>query len=181
MTESQEWELIERCKNGNVDAYTELVRKYQHVIYNCALRILGNPDDAADITQIAFLKLFKNIGSFDSNRTFFSWMYRIAVNEAIDHKRKNRHFETYQEDNLESEMESPEDSLQKSVNKDQIQASLMRLPDDFKVVLILRHYSELSYRQIGDILEIPEKTVRSRLYSARQHLKDLLQMTTQPQ
>jgi RNA polymerase sigma-70 factor, ECF subfamily len=179
MSETEEWGLIERCKKGDVEAYTQLVRKYQQVIYNCALRIVGNPEDAADVAQIAFLKLFESIQSFDSNRIFFSWMYRIAVNESIDHKRKGRHFETYWEDNIESGMDSPERNLEKSATRDQIQACLMRLTDDARVVLILRHYSEFSYKQIGDILQIPEKTVRSRLYSARQHMKSLLQLSKQ--
>ena len=174
MVESKEWVLIEKCKKGDVEAYTELVRKYQNVIYNCAWRILANADDAADVTQIAFLKLYEHINSFDSNRTFFSWMYRIAINEALDHKRKDKSFQTTPEDNIASSGESPEESLENAEISHDIQTSMLKLSDDSRVVIVLRHFNELSYKEIGDILEISEKTVKSRLYSARQRLRDLL-------
>ncbi len=174
MTKSQEWVLIEKCKRGDVAAYTDLVRKYQDVIYNCAWRILANSEDAADVTQIAFLKLYEHIGSFDSSRTFFSWMYRIAVNEALDHRRKDKSFQSMAADNIESNSENPEQILETVAIRDHIQASLLKLSDDSRVVIVLRHFNELSYREMGDILEISEKTVKSRLYSARQRLRELL-------
>lgn len=174
MTESQEWVLIKKCKNGDVEAYTKLVRKYQKVIYHCAWRILANSEDAADVTQTAFLKLYEHIDSFDSNRTFFSWMYRIAVNEALDHRRKDRSFQIITQDSIESGSENPEHILETAGIKDDVQASLLKLSDDARVVIVLRHFSELSYREMSDILEISEKTVKSRLYSARQRLRELL-------
>ncbi len=175
MNDSREWRLIERCKSGDVAAYTQLVRQYQKAIYNCTLRILDNPEDAADATQVAFLRLYERISSFDTERSFFSWMYRIAINAAIDQKRRTRHFETYQDDVHRGDSDDPDHALEAAAVKNQLQAVLMQLTFDARAVLVLRHYSDFSYKQISNILEIPEKTVRSRLYAARQQLKMLLQ------
>ncbi len=180
MTEHQEWGLIEKCKSGDVAAYTELVKRYQRAVYNCTFRILNNREDAADATQTAFLRLYERIGSFDSNRSFFSWIYRIAINVAIDQRRRIRPADSIQEDRIESILDDPEENLEKSESKKDVQSALMKLSFDARIVLILRHYSEFSYKQMSDVLEIPEKTVRSRLYSSRQQLKDLLQETREP-
>ncbi len=180
MIEHHEWGLIEKCKSGDVAAYTELVKRYQRAVYNCTLRILNNPEDAADATQTAFLRLYERIGSFDSNRSFFSWIYRIAINVAIDQRRRLKPAESIQEDKIQSIVDDPQESLQKAESRKDIQSALMQLSFDARIVLILRHYSEFSYKQMSDVLEIPEKTVRSRLYSARQQLKDLLQESREP-
>ena len=97
MTEDEERVLIGQCKKGDINAYTLLVKEYQTTIFNCAWRIVLNREDAADITQSAFLKLFERIETFDSNRKFFSWMYRIAINEALDHKRRQRTLDDFDE------------------------------------------------------------------------------------
>lgn len=174
MSESQEWLLIKKCKLGDVDAYTELVSRYQVVVYNCTLRILDNPADAADATQSSFLKLYEHIESFDSNRKFFSWMYRLAINEALDYKRKTRRFETIDGDQIECNSGNPAKSFEQDGTRSNIQAAIMNLGDDGRIVIALRHFSELSYQQISEILEIPEKTVRSRLYTARQQMRNFL-------
>jgi RNA polymerase sigma-70 factor (ECF subfamily) len=174
MTEDEEHILIEQCKKGDINAYTLLVKEYQNTIFNCAWRIVLNREDAADITQSAFLKLFERIETFDSNRKFFSWMYRIAINEALDHKRRRRTFDEFDEEKHSSDNRAPDASLEDEELKATIAACLRRLPDDARVVITLKHFSGLSYNEIGEILEIPERTVKSRLYSARQKMKNLL-------
>ena len=91
MTKSRDHALVERCKRGDRRALEELVGIYERPLYNAAYRILGNPDDAADTTQAVFLKAFENLQSYDPKYKFFSWIYRIAINESINQvKRRNR-------------------------------------------------------------------------------------------
>jgi len=164
-------ELVERCRNGDRRAFEELIRAYQRPVYNAAFRILGNPDDAADATQAAFLKAFENLGSYDPKYKFFSWIYRIAVNESINQVKRERKLEPMEEEPVSVDS-GPDARLEGGDLSRGIQEGLMMLSDDYRTVVVLRHFSDLSYREISEILAIPEKTVKSRLYTARQSMKD---------
>jgi RNA polymerase sigma-70 factor (ECF subfamily) len=148
-----------------------LIREYQRPVYNAAYRVLGNPDDAADATQAAFLKAFENLGSYDPRYKFFSWIYRIAVNESINQVKRNRKLEPMVEEPTSYD-NGPDAGAEGGDLSRCIQDGLMALSDDYRTVVVLRHFSDLSYREISAILEIPEKTVKSRLYSARQSMKE---------
>lgn len=171
MLNGRDFELVERCRNGDRRAFEELIREYQRPVYNAAYRVLGNPDDAADATQAAFLKAFENLGSYDPKYKFFSWIYRIAVNESINQVKRNRKLEPMAEEPALGD-NSPEARVEGRDLSRCIQDGLMALSDDYRTVVVLRHFSDLSYREISGILEIPEKTVKSRLYSARQSMKE---------
>jgi len=170
----QDHALIERCKSGDRQALEELVWLYEKPVYNASYRILGNPDDAADTTQVVFLKAFEHLGQYDPKYKFFSWIYRIAVNESINQlKRGKRQQPLY--DNEVAATGSPEAAVTSSDLSREIQDGLMGLKEDYRTVIVLRHFSDCSYAQISEILQIPEKTVKSRLYSARQLMKETLQ------
>jgi RNA polymerase sigma-70 factor (ECF subfamily) len=166
--------LLEECKRGDRQALGSLVRRYERPVYNAAFRMLGNPDEAADVTQTVFLKTFENLDRFNPRYKFFSWIYRIAINESINQLNRRKHAEPLA-DNLVSGEQSPDASMLAERLGEQLQAALLALSGDHRAVIILRHYNEFSYRQISKILEIPEKTVKSRLFSARQKMKDKLQ------
>ncbi|MFV8819674.1 RNA polymerase sigma factor [Haliea sp. E17] len=167
--------LVERCRCGDRHAVQALVDRYQRPVFNAAYRILGNREDAADATQTAFMKVFENLESYDAQYKLFSWIYRIVVNESISQFQRNGASRalTYNEESWggDDELERQVDS---AVLSRRTQASLMALPEEYRVVLVLRHFSECSYEQIGEILELPEKTIKSRIYIARQQLKKLL-------
>ncbi len=165
--------LVERCLRGDRKALEELVGQYERPIYNAAYRILGNPDDAADATQVVFMKAFEHLGQYDPKYKFFSWIYRIAVNEAINQLKRVRNQQPL-DDTEVAGTSSPEATAEAGDLYRQIQDGLMELTDDYRTVVVLRHFSDCSYRQISEILEIPEKTVKSRLYSARQVMKETL-------
>jgi len=173
MNDSRDRALVERCRNGERQAFEALIREYERPVFNAAYRILGNPEDAADVAQATFLKVFENLDSYDPNYKFFSWIYRIAVNESINQRKRIDRLQP-----LEPEQPAYQPGPDSAVAQDDvqhgIQDGLMALDDDYRTVLVLRHFSDLSYRQISEILEIPEKTVKSRLYSARQLMKDRL-------
>jgi len=165
--------LVERCQRGDRKALEELVGFYEKPVFNAAYRILGNPDDAADATQVVFMKAFEHLGQYDPKYKFFSWIYRIAINESINQLKRGRNQQSLDDTEI-SATRSPDATVEAGDLSREIQGGLMELTEDYRTVIVLRHFSECSYAQISDILQIPEKTVKSRLYSARQIMKDTL-------
>lgn len=176
MLKDHDQTLVECCKKGDSAAFKTLVTRYQRPIYNAAFRVLGNADDASDITQVVFLRIAERLHEYDAQYKFFSWIYRIAVNEAINLLRRNR-----REQQLDDEIElpalataNPEWQYHNVQVSERIQRALMSMKIDDRVVLTLRHFSDCSYHEIAQILDLEEKTVKSRLFEARQRLSELL-------
>jgi len=172
--DSRDQALVKRCKRGERKALEELVGFYEKPVFNATYRILGNPDDAADATQVVFMKAFEHLGQYDPKYKFFSWIYRIAVNEAINQLKRGKNQQPL-DDNEVARTHGPDESVEAEDLHREIQGGLMALTEDYRTVVVLRHFSECSYQQISEILQIPEKTVKSRLYSARQLMKNTLQ------
>ena len=174
MHKDEDTALVKSCRQGDRRAMTQLVSQYQRPIFNVAYRILGNLDDAADATQTVFLKVFEHIADYDEKYKFFSWIYRIAINESLNQVKKRRVQEPL-DDGQASPWQGPAETLDTKRLCKRVQAALMLLNNDYRTVVVLKHISGCSYQQIGEILQLPEKTVKSRLYSARQLLKKTLQ------
>jgi RNA polymerase sigma-70 factor (ECF subfamily) len=168
--------LLERYRNGDRAAFTELVVRYQRPLYNAAFWVLRSVEDANDITQIVFLKVAEQLDDYDPQYKFFSWIYRIAVNESLNLLRRNKREEALDDDvDLPgSERSNPESQFGEAEVSRRIRSAVMNLPTNDRIVLSLRHFSECSYQEIGQILDLDEKTVKSRLYEARHRLRDLL-------
>lgn len=167
-------ELVKKILLKDTSAFERLIDKYQKPIYNLGMRMFGNSDDAEDLTQNVFVKSWERMESYNPKYKFFSWLYRIAINESLNlsnrEKKKERiEFEERYEanDSVEKEFDENEQSIN-------IHNALLEVEIDYRTVLILRHYMDLSYAEIADLISIPEKTVKSRLFSARQKLKDVL-------
>jgi RNA polymerase sigma-70 factor (ECF subfamily) len=165
--------LIAKCLRGDRHAMTDLVKHYQRPVYNAAYRIVGNAEDAADITQTVFLKVFKHLQDYDSQYKFFSWVYRIAVNESINLCNKRQPMEPLSATEASGVLGPAEQLVQKRRDA-ALQVALMELNLEYRTVITLKHMSGFSYKEISDVLQVPEKTVKSRLYSARQLLKQQL-------
>jgi len=170
MGNSRDNVLIMRCMRGDRQALGELIKEYERPIFNAAYRILGNMDDAADVSQTVFLRAFERLDQYNPEYKFFSWIYRIAVNESINQRNRTKSLQPLEDDEI-ADAENPEDAVDADNLSTVIQAGLMELQEDYRVVVVLRHFSDLSYRDISEVLHIPEKTVKSRLYSARQLMK----------
>lgn len=164
--------LIRQTLAGNNDAFGELVTRYQHVMYTAALRMLGNSEDARDVTQDAFVKAFRQLATFDQSYRFFSWMYRIVINECFNLIRSRRPQEPL--DIAIAGRGNPFESALAVERRSQIESALQRLTPEYRAVVVLRHFGGQSYGEIAAALSIPEKTVKSRLYSARQLLGEML-------
>jgi RNA polymerase sigma-70 factor, ECF subfamily len=169
-------ELVERCRLGDRTAFAALATRYQRPIYNAAYRVLGNVEDAHDITQAVFVRVLERIDEYEPQYKFFSWIYRIAINESIDLLRHNRRQEPIDAhvDQPEPDGAGPESRLYDGQLSDRVQGALMSMKTEDRVVLTLRHFSECSYREMAEILKLEEKTVKSRLFEARQRLAVLL-------
>jgi RNA polymerase sigma-70 factor (ECF subfamily) len=168
--------LVERCRRGDREAFTALVVRYQRPIYNAAFWVLHKAEDASDISQIVFLKVAERLDDYDPKYKFFSWIYRIAVNESLNLLRRKGH-----EEKLDEEMDVPgADSadplwqLSAAERSKRVLSTLKSMATNDRVVLSLRHFSECSYQEMAQILELDEKTVKSRLFEARQRLRGLL-------
>jgi RNA polymerase sigma-70 factor (ECF subfamily) len=173
MSEDDEAALIERAMAGDGRAFGELVGRYERLVFNVALRMVNHREDARDLTQTVFIKAYAKLQTFDRRHKFFSWIYRITINESLNHlSRRRRHEEL--DDQLVSEDRSPEERLDGSESEGLVQAALMELAEDHRQAIILRHFLDLSHREMSGVLNIPEKTVKSRLYTARQVLGDVL-------
>ena len=164
--------LINKCLNGETEAFDELVKHHQFAMYNTVFQIVGDGDDARDVTQAAFIKAWENLHTYNPKYRFFSWLYRIMVNEALNMVRSRRvHYEL----KLVNEQAEPADSeLLVSEQNSDLARAIDQLTPEYKAVIVMRHFEDLSYREMAGILDIDEITVKSRLYSARLKLRETL-------
>ena len=168
--------LVQRYMQGDREAFTLLVVRYQRPIYNAAFWVLRKGEDASDVSQTVFLKAAQQINDYDPRYKFFSWLYRIAINESLNLLRKRKHEDELEDDDEfpSPESEGPESQLNASERARCLQAALMKLSVHDRVVISLRHFSDCSYQEIAQILDLDDKTVKSRLFEARQRLRVLL-------
>ncbi len=181
MTREQEAAVISAVLDGDVDAYEALVKEYEKNVYNLALRMTGNSEDAADMSQEAFIKAYNSLGAFRGESKFSVWLYRIVSNVCLDFLRsKNRKptvsLSTENDDGEEVELDiadesqSPEYLLDRSLTRDAVRRGLSSLPPEHREILLLREIQGLSYEEIADVLGIEEGTVKSRIFRARKKL-----------
>ncbi|MGZ8867391.1 MAG: RNA polymerase sigma factor [Thermoanaerobaculia bacterium] len=167
-------DCVERCLQGDRDAFEPLLVRYERPVYNAVLRMVGDAEEARDIAQEIFVKVFENLPSFDPSRKFFSWMYRVAINETINHIKARRRWEPLS-DTFESSRSNPEQAMQEVERDREIQRALLALDPKYRLAVIVRHFLQLSYAEAAHVLDVPEKTVKSRLFTARQQLKEILE------
>lgn len=177
-------ELINQFNNGNEQAFTELIQRYQHKVYNSTYRMLGNHEDALDMAQESFIRVYKNLHKFRADSSFSTWLFRITTNICRDELRKrqrklNMHsFSEYENDkktikNMEISDDPERISISSELNET-IQEKIDQLSPEQKAVFVLKEFEGLSYKEIADVLDISIGTVKSRLSRARRSLrKDL--------
>lgn len=147
--------------------------RYQKPVYNAALRLLRNPEDAKDVAQTVFLKAFGHLADYDPSFKFYSWIYRIAVNEALNVLGSRKPFGEISGEEPD-EAPGPERRVEAEQLSEAIEEALMSIKPDLRTVIVLRHSLNLSYQDMSDVLQLPAKTVKSRLYDARQLVRDHL-------
>lgn len=164
---------VERCLNGDVNAFGQLIDRYERPVYNTVLHMVGDIEDAREVCQQVFMKAFQHLATYDPQRKFFSWIYRVAINEAINHV-KSRHQHEPLNDTLRTARANPAERFEESQQWIHLHEEIMKLEPNYRAVIILRHFLHLSYLEASEILTVPEKTVKSRLFTARQQLRDAM-------
>ncbi|MBN2799457.1 MAG: sigma-70 family RNA polymerase sigma factor [Deltaproteobacteria bacterium] len=182
----EDQELVTAVRAGDPTAYRGLVEKYQNRVYHLIYGMVRNQEDARDLAQDVFVKAYHRLDSFRLESSFYTWLYRIAMNQAIDfiRRRKRQGTTTFDEgvasrdDNGEIAAAHHEDSPSHALERKRLYKRIMdameELPEDQRQVLLLREVEGLAYKDIADIMDIPEGTVMSRLYYARKKLQKLL-------
>lgn len=185
--ESSDWELVRRCKEGDRQAFRELVERYQRKAVAIALGMLHDREDALEVAQEAFAKVFTNIQQFKEEASFYTWLYRIIVNLAIDRQRQKSRQPLLERNDLEEGESSLIDMMPAEVSADPyeqikdkelgeyIRAAIAQLTPAHKAVILMREVEGLSYEEISEILQCSRGTVMSRLHYARKRLQSLLQ------
>lgn len=163
-------ELVRRCLAGDADAFAALLERYEKPVFNLALRMVGNRGEASDVVQTVFLRAYRGLDGFDPRQRFFSWLYRIAVNESLDAIGRLPPTQRLEGDFLANDPD-PEQSARAAEACVAVRGAVMQLSPDHRAVIVLRHHVDCSYSEIGRILEVAENTVKSRLFEARQQLK----------
>jgi RNA polymerase sigma-70 factor (ECF subfamily) len=167
--------LVGRCLAGDDGAFRPLVEKYHDPLFRVARRMLGNTDDARHSTESAFVKAFEHLSTFDPRQRFFSWIYRILLNECLLVLRARN--DTAEPDRLPPADEDPFARAHGGEIRQQVRTAIRRLPAEQREMIVLRHFGGLSYREIAQATALPEKTVKLRLFAARQQLAALLPAT----
>ena len=165
--------LIREVLSGRTDAFGDLVERYQKVIFNLAYRITRDYDEAEDIAQAAFVRAYEHLDRFDPKYKFFSWLYRIATNETLN-RLKSASKMGELSPGLRAQGKDPEEVYGETETGCKIQEALMDLGASYRTLIVLRHFRDCSYREIGSILGISEKKGKSRLFTARCLLRDAL-------
>lgn len=176
MADEDDNTLLQRYRDGDAAAFRTLVLRYQRPIYNAAYWVLHSAADAEDVAQTVFLRLAERAEDYDPSYKLFSWIYRMAVNESLNLLRRNNREEALdgEADFADDEVADPQQRLQEDQRSQHLRRELRKMSVGDRTVLTLRHFSELSYAEIAEVLQVDEKTVKSRLFEARQRLRAML-------
>lgn len=174
--------LVQAALGGDKQAFGCLVERYQDRVFNTLVRVLGSHDDARDVVQDAFVQAFVKLDTFRGDAKFYTWLYRIAMNLALSHRRRRRPTESLDatKDQLGAEpMTQQPTAAEELIERERaavLQNALLKLNEEHRQILVLREMESCSYETISKILELPVGTVRSRLFRARLQLKAQLQI-----
>jgi RNA polymerase sigma factor (sigma-70 family) len=179
-------EIVGRCLQGDERAYRELITRYRRQVYSVALRMVRRAEDAEDVTQETFVRMFRALDRYDPNRPFAAWLLTIASRLCIDHIRRKRInpislFQQSSDSDDEYMIEVEDPGLKPDETAIHAQEETMAtqlidsLPEHYRIVVMLRHQQDLSYEEIAEALELPLGTVKARIHRAREILKTRIQ------
>ncbi len=169
-----ETRLVTQAQRGDKDAFCELVCRYREAVIDVVYRMCGDPALAEDAAQVAFVRAWQKLAGFRAGTSFRNWLYRIAVNAALDFLRREKPGPDIETLELAASGERVEARIEQQERAHMVRAAVLALPDASRAVLVLKEYHDLSYQEIAETLEIPIGTVMSRLSYARKRLSELL-------
>jgi RNA polymerase sigma-70 factor (ECF subfamily) len=184
---AEDHDLIAACLEGRTEAFGELVRRYQDRLFNAVSRFLDSAEDAQDVVQEAFLSAYQALDGFKGGSRFFTWLYRIAMNHAIDLKRRRRVLSPFdplgQEDlhpAVVTDNNRPEQQAEQTEEKEKLHRALTKLSVEHRMVLILKDIEGMKYEEMAETLGVRIGTIRSRLHRARTELREILEREHEP-
>ncbi len=170
-----EHELIRRIRNGSTTEYEVLVRRYQSAVYHAIYQVLQQAAEAEELTQEVFVKAWQSLDGFNLQSRFLSWIYRIAINTALSHKKKEARFlHPEKMPEQEGQGENPHQQMVQKEREGLLHEAIAGLKDNYQVVILMHYFEQLSYAEIATELDLPEKKVKSRLFDARRMLREKL-------
>jgi len=178
--EREDAQLVTASKNGDQDAFSLLVQRYQRRVFNLVFRMLQNYEEASEITQEAFLAAWQGLRSFRGEARFSTWLYRIAYNCALKQLELRKREQTLNQALQSEQALEPADGghaahLAMLDNQEMVQEQLSQLPPKYRIVLILRHLQDMTYEEMAEVLTMPVGTIKTHLFRARNLLKERLQ------
>lgn len=169
--------LALKCQCGDQEAFRELVEIYKKPVFNLALRMLNNREDAADVAQETFLRVFRHIGQFNPQHKFSSWTYTITSRLCLDRLRRMKNISQGINEDLPDRNPLPEEQVIINQMRHDLNLAIANLPEKYRLVVVLRHVNELSYEEIAAVLGIPVNTVKTHLFRGREMLKQIIGLT----
>lgn len=178
-------QIIYKMNNGNREAFADLVTLYKSQVYSICLRMTGLPQVAEDLAQDTFIRAYTNLDKYDTNRKFTTWLYRIATNLSIDYLRKKKPGASLDANvpgtdgltmysQLGSGEPGPDEQAVQSELQTRVRAAIYRLPEKYRSAIVLKYLEDLSIKEISEILDIPEATVKTRVHRGREYLRKWL-------
>lgn len=178
MKSPSDGKLIDRCRSGDVEAFGDLVQRYQQTVFNVCFRMLGERREAEDLAQESLLRAYRKLDTFDVNRPFGPWIRRVAANQCLNHLEKRRinqlPLDEERDRAVSRTLLDPETKRIEAEAQDRVRAAIIELPPKYRVVIELRHYQAMSYDDISNALDIPISDVKSHLFRGRRRLAESL-------
>lgn len=179
-------DLIQRCLANDQSAYTQLLEKYRRQVLSLVWRMVNNKEEAQDLAQEAFIRAFRSLESFDTTRSFPAWLFRITTNLCVDHYRKRKlktvslvqeagHDHEERTIELESPEAGPAEEFEDRQSAEWLDRMVRSLPAPYRIVILLRHQSDMAYEEIAEALNLPLGTVKARIHRAHKMLKEKIE------
>lgn len=176
--DKKERSIIQKCQQGDRKAYKHIFLEYKDTVYNVALGMLSNKEDAQDMTQEVFIRVFEKINQFNFKSSFSTWLYRVTVNMCKNELRRRKkqkqdaeELKDYYEQ-IQPSMESPEEELMREERKVKLRQALTEIKEDYRTILVLREMEGMSYKELSEVLKCSVGRVKSRLNEARMELRN---------
>ena len=172
-----DYEIIKLCINGDKEIFSELVNRYKNLVYSVVLRMVNNTEEANDLAQEIFIKLYRNLDKYQPEYKFSTWLIRISTNHVIDYRRKRKQEIISMEEipyELTNDTTPEREYIQKEESK-RLECAIKALPDLYKIPIVLYHQQGLHYQEIADIIGEPLSKVKNRIFRGRKMLKESLE------
>ncbi len=176
MKDLTDYELVQKCLNGEKEYFSEIITRHKNLVYSVVLRMVNNQDDANDLAQEVFIKVYKNLDKYFPDFKFSTWIVKITTNHVIDYRRKKK-YETVSMEEVEYKLISQSSPEQDCLEKEErlaLNELLNNLPDIYKVPIVLYHQQGLSYQEISEAINEPLSKVKNRIFRGRKILKEEL-------